>query len=73
VTDCTEIIAPFVDNPNDYSDETAFMLAEISELRDHRPSDAVYWYELILEKFPESLYCDQARNKLREIERERIP
>ncbi|MDD5766572.1 MAG: tetratricopeptide repeat protein [Candidatus Marinimicrobia bacterium] len=73
VTDCTEIIAPFVDNPNDYSDETAFMLAEISELQDHRPSDAVYWYELILEKFPESLYCDQARNKLREIEREQIP
>jgi len=73
VTDCEEIIASLVDNPNDNSDETAFMLAEISELRDRRPVDAVYWYELILEKFPESLYCDQARNRLREIGRERIP
>ncbi|MFA4838436.1 MAG: tetratricopeptide repeat protein [Candidatus Neomarinimicrobiota bacterium] len=73
VMDCGEIAAPLIDMPNDYSDETAFMLAEISEMRDRQQADAIKWYELILEKFPESLYCEQARSRLREIGRERIP
>ena len=72
-TDCGEIVAPLVDMPNDYSDRTAFMLAEISEMRDRQLGSAIRWYELILEKFPESLYCEQARSRLRGIGRKQIP
>jgi tetratricopeptide (TPR) repeat protein len=51
-----------------YTDNALFMLADLAQNRDHNPEYAAQWYELILEKYPNSLYCDPARKRLREMQ-----
>ena len=51
-----------------YADNALFMLADIAQHRDHNPEYAAQWYELILEKYPNSIYRDPARKRLREIQ-----
>jgi len=51
-----------------YTDNALFMLADLAQNRDHNPEYAAQWYELILEKYPNSIYCDSARKRLREMQ-----
>jgi len=51
-----------------YTDNALFMLADLLQNRDHNPEYAAQWYELILEKYPDSIYCDPARKRLREMQ-----
>ncbi len=51
-----------------YTDNALFMLADLAQNRDHNPEYAAQWYELILEKYPDSIYRDPARKRLREMQ-----
>lgn len=67
------LISDWIGSSDEYADALLFMLAETGDKRDHDLVSAVSWYEFILEKYPESYYCDLARECLREILKVQIP
>jgi tetratricopeptide (TPR) repeat protein len=64
-----ETIIPILDARNDLADNSAFMMAEMSYFVENDIDSATFWYEMILEKYPSSLYTDIARKRLREFQR----
>jgi len=62
-------IEPILDIGELFADEVSFMMAEIAHYRDNNIDKASHWYELILERYPYSLYTDLARKRLREFQK----
>jgi outer membrane protein assembly factor BamD (BamD/ComL family) len=48
-----------------FKDKAQFRIAEISENVLHNKTDALSAYEKLLERFPNSLYAEQARKRIR--------
>ncbi|HPC35297.1 MAG TPA: tetratricopeptide repeat protein [Candidatus Marinimicrobia bacterium] len=59
---------PFFASENENADQVAFMLAEVADRRDANYQTAAYYYELILEKYPNSFLIDSVRKRLRELQ-----
>jgi Tfp pilus assembly protein PilF len=55
---------------NPYTDQMIFMLAETLEKQLETKPQSVTWYEEILMRYPQSLYCNAVRKHLREIQRQ---
>ncbi|MBL7135555.1 MAG: tetratricopeptide repeat protein [Candidatus Marinimicrobia bacterium] len=62
-------IEPILDIGEMLADEVSFMMAEVAHYRDNNINEASRWYELILERYPYSLYTDLARKRLREFQK----
>ncbi|MFH1213681.1 MAG: hypothetical protein V1681_06310 [Candidatus Neomarinimicrobiota bacterium] len=58
---------------NEFSDRAAFMLAEVADRRDDDLRLAARFYEIVLEKYPDSLLIDIARKRLRELQQNPSP
>jgi tetratricopeptide (TPR) repeat protein len=61
------------DTENEYADQAAFLLADVAYRRDGDRLTAGRYYEIILEKFPNSLLSDTARKRLRELQKSLNP
>ena len=59
----------FFASENENADQIAFMLAEVADYREANYQAAAYYYELILEKYPNSFLIDNVRKRLRELQR----
>lgn len=64
-----ESLDPIFTEEYAFADQVAFMMAEVAEYRDNSISEASRWYELILERYPDSLYLEIARKRLREFQK----
>jgi tetratricopeptide (TPR) repeat protein len=53
---------------NVYADGALFMMGEIAQFRDANPEYAAKWYEIILQRYPNSLYTDTVRKRLRNLQ-----
>ncbi len=59
----------FFASENENADQIAFMLAEVADYREANYQTAAHYYELILEKYPNSFLIDNVRKRLRELQR----
>jgi len=66
--DAEQLAEFFVTKPGEFSDQVVFMCAELADRRDLDLKRAEHWYEVLLEKFPNSLRVDAARKRLRELQ-----
>jgi len=66
-TDALAVAEPFFNGENALTDQVALMLAEVADWRDGNYLQAARYYEIILEKCPNSLLVDTARKRLREL------
>lgn len=66
--DAAALAEPFFSRENELADQVAFMLAEVADRRVHDWQQAARYYEIVLEKYPNSLLVDPARKRLRELQ-----
>lgn len=64
-----ELVQNLLGPDSDLGDDAAFMLAELNRGLRRDDRQAAYWYEQILQKYPNSLHYDQARKQLRALQR----
>ena len=68
IAEAEAVAAVFFNLEHENADQMAYMLAEIADRRDGDLRRAAQYYEFILEKCPGSLWRDNARKRLRELQ-----